>query len=591
MVSGAEVPAVLNDDGLDGPPGTEAESGLSVAESLDWNPSFVAEWEAMSKAEYAASLRDIPDEVLDAAPADLPEDVRLALAEADAARLPDALSDPGGPVLAGTLAQTLAEMPDALTGTEVGADANAEVGVGIALADGSLIDAITGFGRQSSWAAAGQFRAVAELARRRVAVGGQEELAFVADEIALALTCSRYAAWSQLHTALDLVDRLPATLTALQTGRICPARVRVIAEGTRALSDEDAALVQDEVLAAAEVLTPSKLRPRVALAAAAVDPREEDEQHEDACAARTVRKYPREHGMTGIWALLPADHAAAVWAAINTHAETTRQTGDERTAEQRRADSLTDLATAYLDGTCPADQPGAGTDAGTTRPPATDPSQSHLIATAGAASAAEAPEDRCSDQPAGRRGCVLPGGHQAPRVPAWCRVQVKVSADWLLGRSTEAPTLAGHGPLPAEVALRLIADAGWQRIVYDPLTGVLLDVGSTVHDPPAALREHVLVRDGGCTQPICGNPRVDLDHNVPFPHGPTSADNLRSRCRHHHRLKQHPNWQASVRSDGWIEWITPTGHAYPEHPPDIRPGPTARPRAERPDETSDPPPF
>ena len=425
MVSGAEVPAVLNDDGLDGPPGTEAESGLSVAESLDWNPSFVAEWEAMSKAEYAASLRDIPDEVLDAAPADLPEDVRLALAEADAARLPDALSDPGGPVLAGTLAQTLAEMPDALTGTEVGADANAEVGVGIALADGSLIDAITGFGRQS---------------------------AFVADEIALALTCSRYAAWSQLHTALDLVDRLPATLTALQTGRICPARVRVIAEGTRALSDEDAALVQDEVLAAAEVLTPSKLRPRVALAAAAVDPREEDEQHEDACAARTVRKYPREHGMTGIWALLPADHAAAVWAAVNTHAETTRQTGDERTAEQRRADSLTDLATAYFDGICPADQPGAGAAAGTTPPPATDPSESDLIATASPASAAEALGDRCSDEPAGGRGCVLPGGHQAPRVPAWCRVQVKVSADWLLGRSTEAPTLAGHGPLPAEVA-------------------------------------------------------------------------------------------------------------------------------------------
>jgi len=153
-----------------------------------------------------------------------------------------------------------------------------------------------------------------------------------------------------------------------------------------------------------------------------------------------------------------------------------------------------------------------------------------------------------------------------------------VSADWLLGRSTEAPLLGGHGPVPAEVALRLIADAGWQRILYQPLTGALLEVGTTVHDPPAALREHVLVRDGGCTQPICGTARVDLDHNVPFPHGPTSAANLRSRCRHHHRLKQHPDWQARVRPDGRIDWITPTGHSYPEHEPDLRPAPSTRPR-------------
>ncbi|MDQ3476144.1 MAG: 13E12 repeat family protein [Actinomycetota bacterium] len=154
-------------------------------EAQDWNPDFVAEWEAMSEVEYTASLR---------------------------------------------------------------------------------------FERQVSWAAAGQFRAVAELARRRVAARGQEELAFFVDEIALALTCSRYAAWSRLHTALNLVDRLPDTLAALGTGRICVARARVIAEGTRALSDDAAALVQDEVLAAAGMLTPARLRAQVAAAVAAVDP-------------------------------------------------------------------------------------------------------------------------------------------------------------------------------------------------------------------------------------------------------------------------------------------------------------------------------
>jgi len=151
------------------------------------------------------------------------------------------------------------------------------------------------------------------------------------------------------------------------------------------------------------------------------------------------------------------------------------------------------------------------------------------------------------------------------------------------------------------VALRLIADAGWQRIVYDPATGALLDAGSTVHDPPPSLRRHVLIRDGGCTHPICGTSRVDLDHNVPFPHGPTNAGNLRSRCRHHHRLKQHPDWQARVRPDGRIDWIAPTGHGYPEQEPDLRPGPSTRPRPvpnigpdegpDPPPETDEPPPF
>jgi len=383
------------------------------------------------EVEYQASLRDIPDEVLDTAPEDLPDEVWLALVEAEAARMPDPLADPCGPVLAASLA--------AVCDTQAG--------------DGELIDRISGYERQVAWAAAGQLRAIAELATRRGAVGGTGELAFVVDEIALALTCTRQAAWARLHTALDLVRRLPATLAALDDGRICERRARVIAEGTRSLSDADAALVQAEVLPAAEVLTSTKLRTRVAAAVAAVDPREADEQHDDACAGRAVHKYPREHGMTGIWALLPADHAATVWAAVNTHAEASRQPGDHRTADQRRADSLTELMSAYLDGTCPTGLwPGAEAETG-------------------------------SAQPARRGDCTASSGHRAPTVPSWCRVQIKISADWLLGRNTEAPVLTGHGPLPTDVALRLIADAGWQRIVYQPQTGALLDVGTTVHDP------------------------------------------------------------------------------------------------------------
>ncbi len=39
-----------------------------------------------------------------------------------------------------------------------------------------------------------------------------------------------------------------------------------------------------------------------------------------------------------------------------------------------------------------------------------------------------------------------------------------------------------------------------------------------------------------------------------------------------------PPWQARVGEDGRIQWITPTGHTYPEHQPDLRPGPTNTPQ-------------
>jgi len=176
------------------------------------------------------------------------------------------------------------------------------------------------------------------------------------------------------------------------------------------------------------------------------------------------------------------------------------------------------------------------------------------------------------------------GGHQPPKVPSWCQVQIKISAGWLLGHNTEAPMLTGHGPLPADVALRQIAGAAWQRIVYDPLTGALLDVGTTVHDPPASLRKHVLVRDGGCTQPICGNPRVDLDHNIPYPHGPTSAGNLRSRCRHHHHLKQHRNGSPARAPTAGSTGSPPPGTSTPNiHPTSDRrlsAGPTPNPASD-----------
>ena len=121
----------------------------------------------------------------------------------------------------------------------------------------------------------------------------------------------------------------------------------------------------------------------------ALDPARVEEQRAHAMTERRVCVAPREDGMTELWALLPAEGAAAVMAAVDSLASVTSAT-DPRTADQRRADALVDLGVAALH----------------------DP--------------------------------LLPKA-QGMR-PA---IQVTVAASTLLGLDDQPGELAGHGPIPA----------------------------------------------------------------------------------------------------------------------------------------------
>jgi len=44
---------------------------------------------------------------------------------------------------------------------------------------------------------------------------------------------------------------------------------------------------------------------------------------------------------------------------------------------------------------------------------------------------------------------------------------------------------------PADVARELATDATWRRLLHDPTSGELLDVGRTTYRPPAALAEFI----------------------------------------------------------------------------------------------------
>ncbi len=152
-------------------------------------------------------------------------------------------------------------------------------------------------------------------------------------------------------------------------------------------------------------------------------------------------------------------------------------------------------------------------------------------------------------------------------------VHVVMPFTTLIGADEQPCELVGHGPIPAELAREIAADAVLKRLVYDPLSGTLLDHGRTTYRPPAALADYVRARDVYCRSPICRRRALDseLDHVVPFPKGPTSAANLVDGCVHDHHLKHSPGWQVIAQSDGRLEWITPTGHRYFSDPYDHRP--------------------
>jgi hypothetical protein len=130
-----------------------------------------------------------------------------------------------------------------------------------------------------------------------------------------------------------------------------------------------------------------------------------------------------------------------------------------------------------------------------------------------------------------------------------------------------------HGPITADQAREIAADATLRRLVYDPLSGTVLDYGRTTYRPPAGLADFVRARDVHCRGPICRRRALDshLDHITPYPHGPTNHTNIQGCCGHEHRMKHAPGWAVRALPDGRIQWITPTGHRYHSEPYDSRP--------------------
>ena len=150
-------------------------------------------------------------------------------------------------------------------------------------------------------------------------------------------------------------------------------------------------------------------------------------------------------------------------------------------------------------------------------------------------------------------------------------------------RAGPGPPRAGPGspsPRPAGTGRRAVTapggcappDGGPDLIVaIDPLTTQDCEhrYQARGHDPGVKLRHLSQIRHATCTSPVCRRPasQCDFEHNTPYEAGGrTCLCNAGPKCRHDHRLKQHPKWTVDQLPDGTFHWTAPSGRTYTTEP-------------------------
>ena len=408
------------------------------------------------------------------------------------------------------------------------------------------------------------------------------------EELAVRLGWTRNQCRDLVRRGRLVSTHLLGTGEELRRGTIDTGRSRAILDSLADVPWQVALAVEDQVLPTAPSRTAGQLRRDVARALIAVDPAEAERRAERRRRCRRVtrpRALPDETAAMTIEG--PAADVLALDTALQAAATAAKTCGDQRTVDQLRFDALATiaaeaLATGHL-GPEHLALPLAHTDG--RRPEIhVTVSLAHLLPQSAAAA---------SDAAAGsgEAGAILrmatgpPGtgrAEEANRVEwAGAADEISLEPPWRppddpvtdTGPAIDldaVPHLTGYGPITPMTARALAAGGIWRRLVTDPLSGRLLDLGHTRYRPSTPLADHVRARDQHCVRPGCSAParECQLDHTRPWDHqepaagGSTSPANLGALCHRDHQVKTHGDFQVVQSAPGEFEWTTPTGHRY-----------------------------
>ena len=337
-----------------------------------------------------------------------------------------------------------------------------------------------------------------------------------------------------------LLRQLPAVATAMRDGAVSVEQLSRVADLVRRVGI-DTVREYDHILAAlCAAAGPNEVGKACERIHALVDPDGPDPDGKEAFDKRDLT-FAQIGQTLYLRGRLDPDGAAIVQAAIDALMRPPAA-GDERTAAQRRADALVDLARLGLSG-------DSLPEVGGERPhvailitpdillgqPADPPEPTADTATA----TANATADAGGGDPLTTAG--------VPQLPA-------------------RPWLSWVGEVSTALAQRLACDGIIWRLIVDPRTGLPLDVGDKYRAAPPWMRKALWARDRTCRWPGCDTPApwTDAHHLVPWwKQQRTSIDGLVSLCRYHHGLVHEGQWSLHLdRATGEVSVTRPDGRPY-----------------------------
>ncbi len=304
----------------------------------------------------------------------------------------------------------------------------------------------------------------------------------------------------------EMADQLPASVAALDAGRIGFAHLALLAGTARALQSTAGAAGFDErpLLELALEHSVSRFAFDCTHARHAGDAAAVLDEHVNAVECRRLELSRCEDGRIVIRGLLDPVGGATLRVALAPLCARSGA-GDDRARARRLADGLVELAFHALDH-------GFATDRGGPR--------AHLQLTASVETLTGMPG--------------APGGD-----------------------------LEFAGAVPAATVQRLACDASIRRVLLGPDSAVI-DVGRALRVPSGAGRAALRVRDQGCVWPGCERPTswTNAHHMVHWGHGGnTNLDNLVLLCHRHHWSVHEGGWQLVRAEQGRVLAIPPS-HTY-----------------------------
>ncbi|MDQ1668315.1 MAG: hypothetical protein QOE40_376 [Actinomycetota bacterium] len=394
-------------------------------------------------------------------------------------------------------------------------------------------------------------------ARRQLAAGprvsGQPDDLIVIDtavtsEVMTALGIAERPAGDLLDLARRLTGALPDVLDALEHGRLDLGRVRVLAEATATCPDRVARQVAARLLAGLgsdgpwgpHTPSPRAWRARVCRAVVAADPQAARRRREEAIVERTVRCWLAGDGTGRLW-LRAADvdiqladqvitALALAWPSVDPH-------GQPLTMDQRRVDALLDVFRRLRDGA---------------------PLPAHGLRREREIGLVLHTDTLVGDGPAAADPGELRGlGAPAPLDPHTARDLAR--AELARGATTCVLLTDPNGTLHQVVPLPAPPESGWTRESLTAAVRAALPdqppLRTDRYTPTGAIVEHVRARNPHCTAQDCARAarRCDLDHDQPWPRGPTQVENLAPRCRRHHQLKTSGLVTTHLHPDGTVD--------------------------------------